>query len=298
MRSGRGGMTTVRAGVLAVIAIAFAWDAGSAVGGDAAGHGPASAHVTKARAVASTTAAAAAVASGPLDAETVSFADSRHASVRVMRGPRESPPAPPPPPPHQPLRSEFVSFGSGEVGRVTVLRGGPATAERAPNPAPETLTETISFADPHQPTVTVVRGAPSSDRFPIGLFGAANGGELARVAFAVDGVESRHGADLRMWRPEPDGPQGPMQVSAKAAIDVGGGDRFDLWQNRLLGQAYLAQMFRRYGNWPDALAAYNWGPGNMDQWISGGRRSSGLPFDVSRYVAHVLRDALMTSAGM
>jgi soluble lytic murein transglycosylase-like protein len=99
-----------------------------------------------------------------------------------------------------------------------------------------------------------------------------------------------------MWRPEPDGPQGPMQVSAKAAFDVGGGDRFDLWQNRLLGRAYLAQMFRRFGNWPDALAAYNWGPGNMDLWIGGGRRANELPFDVARYVAHVLRDAVMTSA--
>ena len=52
-----------------------------------------------------------------------------------------------------------------------------------------------------------------------------------------------------------DGPQGPMQVGAVAAFDVGGGDRFDLQQNRRLGRAYLAQMFLRYGNWPDALAA-------------------------------------------
>ncbi|MFI4948764.1 MAG: lytic transglycosylase domain-containing protein [Alphaproteobacteria bacterium] len=239
-------------------------------------------------------ATAAAVAKGPLDAETVSFADPQRAPVQVMRGPRQSPLSPPPA--AQPLHSELVSFGSGEGAHVTVLRSGPASSERAADPSTQTRSETISFANPLQPAVTVVRGAPSSDRFPIGLFGSANGGELDRIAFAVDGVESRHGADLRMWRPEPDGPQGPMQVSAEAAFDVGGGDRFDLQQNRLLGRAYLAQMFRRYGNWADALAAYNWGPGNMDLWIAGGRRTDELPFDVTRYVARVLRDAVITSA--
>lgn len=283
-------MTAARAGALAGIAIAFACGAGSALGGDAARRSAVNARVVNARAAA----AAAAVASGPVDAETVSFANSRHAPVRVMRGPRKSPK--PPAPAAPPVHSELVSFGSGDGGRVTVLRGGPATPERGPDPAPETRSEKISFADPRQPAVTVVRGTPSSDWFPAELFSAANGAELDRIAFAVDGVESRHGADLRMWRPEPDGPQGPMQVSAKAAFDVGGGDRFDLQQNRLLGRAYLAQMFRRYGNWPDALSAYNWGPGNLDLWIAGGRRASELPFDVARYVAHVLRDAVMTSA--
>jgi Transglycosylase SLT domain len=129
-----------------------------------------------------------------------------------------------------------------------------------------------------------------------GLFGPANGGELDRIAFAVDGVESRHGADLRMWRPQLDGPQGPMQVSAAAAFDVGGGDRFDLRQNRLLGRAYLSQMYQRYGNWPDAVAAYNWGPGNMDQWIAGGRNLNLLPPGVAWYVNRVLRDAVITAA--
>ena len=99
-----------------------------------------------------------------------------------------------------------------------------------------------------------------------------------------------------MWRPEPDGPQGPMQVSLKAALDVGGGDRFDLRENRLLGRAYLAQMFRRYGNWTDALAAYNWGPGNVDSWIADGRPSERLPNETFRYVRRVLRDALIASA--
>src|SRR5271169_1790795 len=50
---------------------------------------------------------------------------------------------------------------------------------------------------------------------------------LDRVADAVDGAESSYGADLAMWRPDPSGPQGPMQVTSAAATDVGGGDRLD-----------------------------------------------------------------------
>jgi len=114
------------------------------------------------------------------------------------------------------------------------------------------------------------------------------GAVLDRVASAVDGVESAHGADPKMWRPEPNGPQGPMQVSAAAAADAGGGNRFDENENRALGRAYLALLYRRYGSWPDAVAAYNWGPGHMDSWINGGRPFDKLPPAVENYRIRVL----------
>jgi hypothetical protein len=114
------------------------------------------------------------------------------------------------------------------------------------------------------------------------------GGILDRIAYGVDGAESSHGGDPGMWRSEPDGPQGPMQVSAAAAADVGGGDRFDETENRALGRAYLAHMFRRYGSWPDAIAAYNWGPGHLDEWIGGGRPADKFPATVERYRTRVL----------
>jgi len=79
-----------------------------------------------------------------------------------------------------------------------------------------------------------------------------------------------------------------MQVSAAAAADVGGGDRFDETENRALGRAYLAHMFRRYGSWPDAIAAYNWGPGHLDEWIGGGRPVDKFPAAVERYRTRVL----------
>src|SRR5271163_1975675 len=114
---------------------------------------------------------------------------------------------------------------------------------------------------------------------------------LDRVASAVDGAESSHGKDIAMWRPDPSGPQGPMQVSEAAATDVGGGDRFDLTQNRAIARAYLAQLYGRYKNWPDAIAAYNWGLGNLDTWVKAGRPPEKLLAGVAAYTTRVLHDS-------
>jgi hypothetical protein len=114
---------------------------------------------------------------------------------------------------------------------------------------------------------------------------------LDHIANAVDGAESSHGQDPGMWRPDPSEPQGPMQISASAARDVGDGDRFDLTQNRVMGRAYLEQLHRRYRNWPDAIAAYNWGLGKMDNWIKAGRLSDKILPDVVVYVRRVIGDS-------
>lgn len=123
------------------------------------------------------------------------------------------------------------------------------------------------------------------------------GADLARIAAAVEGAESSGGADPLMWRPEADGPQGPMQVSAAAAADVGGGDRWNPAQNRVLGRAYLALLYRRYGNWPDAVMAYNWGPGSLDLWIKEGRPDGMLLAAVRSYRDRVLRDSGLAANG-
>jgi len=111
---------------------------------------------------------------------------------------------------------------------------------------------------------------------------------LDRVAAAVDGAESSHGKDIAMWRPDPSGPQGPMQVGEASATDVGGGDRFDLSQNRAIGRAYLALLYGRYKNWPDAITAYNWGLSNVDTWIKVGRPPEKLIAPVAAYTTRVL----------
>jgi hypothetical protein len=114
---------------------------------------------------------------------------------------------------------------------------------------------------------------------------------LDQVVEAVDGAESSHGSDMAMWRPDPSGPQGPMQVTEAAASDVGGGDRFDVTQNRAIGRAYLSQLFWRYRSWPDAIAAYNWGVGNMDAWVKAGRPADKFLVGVAGYLRRVLHES-------
>jgi hypothetical protein len=80
-----------------------------------------------------------------------------------------------------------------------------------------------------------------------------------------------------------------MQVGA-AAITVGSGDRLDLTQNRAIERAYLAQLSGPYRNWPDAIAAYNWGIGKMDACIKIGRPPDRFLFGVTIYLRRVLHD--------
>jgi Transglycosylase SLT domain len=196
--------------------------------------------------------------------------------------------------------AEVVTFADPRRSPVRILRGDSERTLAVPgqvHPAAMTM-QVVTFASLRDRPVNILRGAGLQSATETELFGPASAADLDRVAFAVDGAESSHGADLRMWRPEPAGPQGPMQVSAAAAFDVGGGDRFDLAQNRALGRAYLAQMYRRYGNWQDAIAAYNWGPGNLDAWIGSGRAADKLPLAVEHYRNHVLREAVVADAGI
>jgi Transglycosylase SLT domain len=222
--------------------------------------------------------------------QLVTFPDAGWSSVRVVRGAKTGKGTSAT---EKAETAEIVSFGDSQVQSVRIMRGEVAHGS-VPSAPPRitnvTTTQLVTFADPRNQPVSILRGAVSSSA-DVELFGPASAADLDRIAFAVDGAESSHGADLRMWRSEPGGPQGPMQVSAAAAVDVGGGDRFDLTQNRALGRAYLALMYRQYGNWPDAIAAYNWGPGNVDTWISGGRPADRFPLEVERYRDRVLREA-------
>jgi hypothetical protein len=232
--------------------------------------------------------------------QLVTFPDTAWSPVKVVRGslPAKSNAAPKMGV-EKAETAEIVTFGDPHRTSVRVMRGETDHAmliQGQPRRASGINMEMVSFTDPRDRPVSILRGSVS--HMPdTELFGPASTADLDRVAFAVDGAESSHGADLRMWRPEPSGPQGPMQVTAAAAVDVGGGDRFDLAENRVLGRAYLARMYRRYGNWPDAIAAYNWGPGNLDAWISAGRALDKVPLEVERYRDRVLRDAAFAGAG-
>ena len=58
--------------------------------------------------------------------------------------------------------------------------------------------------------------------------------------------------------------------------------------NRQSGQKYLDAMYRKYGDEATALAAYNWGPGNVDKWLQKGGDPKKLPAETKKYISNIL----------
>lgn len=80
------------------------------------------------------------------------------------------------------------------------------------------------------------------------------------------------------------GAQGLMQLMPSTARGLGVTDSFDPEQNIMAGTRFLRDLLARYGGDVDsALAAYNWGPGNVD------RHPARLPRETREYLARVRR---------
>ena len=69
---------------------------------------------------------------------------------------------------------------------------------------------------------------------------------------------------------------------------------YDPETNIKYGTYYLSRLYDRYGDWELALAAYNGGPGNVDEWLADPAYSDGegglskIPFrETRRYVKKV-----------
>jgi len=78
------------------------------------------------------------------------------------------------------------------------------------------------------------------------------------------------------------GARGLMQLMPATARSLGVSDSFDPEQNVMGGTRFLKDLLQRYdGNVDAALAAYNWGPGNVD------KRPDHLPRETRAYLARV-----------
>ena len=73
-------------------------------------------------------------------------------------------------------------------------------------------------------------------------------------------------SDFQPHAVSPAGAQGLMQLMPATAKELGVEDSFDAEQNLLGGSVYIKQLLKKYdGDLDKALAAYNWGPGNVDR---------------------------------
>jgi soluble lytic murein transglycosylase-like protein len=78
------------------------------------------------------------------------------------------------------------------------------------------------------------------------------------------------------------GAQGLMQLMPATAASLGVTDSFDPEQNIMGGAKYLKRLLDRYrGNQELALAAYNWGPGNLE------RRPHAMPRETKNYITKI-----------
>ena len=158
----------------------------------------------------------------PVSVQIVSFPDTEWHAVKIIRGgtpPKDETAGVEPA--KKTETAEIVTFGDQIAKPVRVVRGDTDRAAALPGrplTASGTNRELVTFVNPRDQPVTVLRGSIAQSLPGIELFRPASESDLDRVAFAVDGAESSHGTDLRMWRPELSGPQGPMQVSPPRSI--------------------------------------------------------------------------------
>jgi len=116
------------------------------------------------------------------------------------------------------------------------------------------------------------------------------------IALAVARTES----GVCQWAPDGSvitssaGAIGVMQLMPATARQLGV-DPYDVNQNIRGGVTYLKQLFAKYGNWSDALAAYNWGPGKLDNALL---TAEAIPGQVLNYVRGILGIGTVYNAGL
>jgi soluble lytic murein transglycosylase-like protein len=91
----------------------------------------------------------------------------------------------------------------------------------------------------------------------------------------------------------PVGAQGVMQLMPATAAQLGVTDPFDPVQNITAGVKYLAQLVQQFGgDLSLALAAYNWGPGNVSK-----NGYNNWPTETQNYVANILGNSGVAPVG-
>ena len=164
------------------------------------------------------------------------------------------------------IKAYNSNFAAGE--QATVLQATPSL----PQPAQSPVTKVADDSPPVLPQKgnewldPVIAKASSKYGVEVGLIKAVIKAESNFNPNAVSHAGAR----------------GLMQLMPGTARALGVNDSFDPEQNVMAGTKFLGELLTKYdGNIDSALAAYNWGPGNVD------RRPERLPQETRQYLAKV-----------
>jgi len=124
---------------------------------------------------------------------------------------------------------------------------------------------------------------------------AAQAGVPASLALAQARQESS--LNPNAYNPK-SGATGLFQLEPPTAAMLGVTNPLDPAQSAAGGTSYLAQLFNQFGSWDLALAAYDWGPGNLSKAVAtyGSSWLAHAPAETQNYVATILGNAGVTSS--
>lgn len=184
--------------------------------------------------------------------------------------------------PSDSMEKFFLAFLSKIVEKIIseagIETGGPGLAppfplEVFPARAPENPAERISESN----TESKQPAKRQDFDAPIAAAAARYDLEPALIRAVIHVESNRNPAAV-----SPAGAQGLMQLMPKTAAGLGVTDTFDPAQNIEGGSRYLRQLLNRYqGDRRLALAAYNWGMGNLE------KRPEALPKETQQYILRV-----------
>lgn len=183
---------------------------------------------------------------------------------------------------------------STDATKQTPTEGGTGTS--TPAPAGDRTSKFGDETPPPQPAPTASGGAgagtqPTQSQPPAQpsqwdqpIINAAKAAGIDPALFrSVINIESAFNPKAV----SPAGAIGLAQLMPGTARGLGV-DPNDPIQNLKGGATFLKQMIDRYGDTQTALMAYNWGPGNVDRWIAGGRDPNRIPRETRAHFSKIM----------
>jgi hypothetical protein len=180
---------------------------------------------------------------------------------------------------------------------LAALWGGGQTAS-APLPAAEPAAVSFPQLEGGQPPAQpAVKPPPPTTQ--VRRVGGIE--DLGWISRGVQSVESSFNEKASGDHNSSTGPSfGLMGIKQAVADDHG--VKGDEWKtdgaaNQALGDKHLSHLYNKYGNWDDALGAYNQGQGTFDKWVAAGRPDDDTAKAVHKYIKLIMDGAGLDSPG-